>query len=53
MEHSYFHQLARESEGRREALRWLAGQLRWERRLSERRPCMAEARQAGGPNRNI
>ena len=38
MEHSYFHQLARESEGRREALRWLAGQLRWERRLSELRP---------------
>ena len=38
MEHSYFHQLARESEGRREALRWLAGQLRWEHRLSELRP---------------
>ena len=38
MEHSYFHQLARESEGRREALRWLAGQLTWERRLSELRP---------------
>ena len=37
MEHSYFHKLARESEGRREALRWLAGQLRWERRLSELR----------------
>ena len=38
MQHSYFHQLARESEGRREALRWLAGQLSWERRLSELRP---------------
>jgi hypothetical protein len=38
MEHSYFHKLARESEGRREALRWLAGQLRWEHRLSELRP---------------
>ena len=37
MEHSYFHQLAREAEGRREALRWLAGQLRWERRLGELR----------------
>jgi len=37
MEHSYFHQLSRESEGRREALRWLAGQLRWERRLGELR----------------
>ena len=38
MEHSYFDKLARESEGRREALRWLAGQLRWEHRLSELRP---------------
>ena len=38
MEHSYFHKLARESEGRREALRWLAGQLSWERRLTELRP---------------
>jgi hypothetical protein len=38
MEHSYFHQLARDAEGRREALRWLAGQLRWEHRLTELRP---------------
>jgi hypothetical protein len=38
MEHSYFHKLAQEAEGRREALRWLAGRLRWERRLGELRP---------------
>jgi len=38
MEHSYFNKLAREAEGRREALRWLAGQLRWEHRLNELRP---------------
>ena len=48
MEHSYFDKLARESEGRREALRWLAGQLRWEHRLSELRPdsLSGEAKQA-------
>ena len=48
MEHSYFEKLARESEGRREALRWLAGQLRWEHRLNELRPDSAsgEAKQA-------
>jgi len=38
MEHSYFDKLSHEAEGRREALRWLAGQLRWERRLGELRP---------------
>jgi hypothetical protein len=38
MEHSYFTKLSREAEGRREALRWLAGRLRWEHRLSELRP---------------
>jgi len=37
MEHSYFHKLSREAEGRRDALRWLAGRLHWERRLSELR----------------
>ena len=35
---SIFHHQARAAEGRREALRWLAGRLRWERRLSELRP---------------
>ena len=38
MEHSYFNKLSQDAEGRREALRWLAGRLRWERRLSELRP---------------
>jgi hypothetical protein len=37
MEHSYFTKLAQEAEGRREALRWLAGRLRWEHRLGELR----------------
>jgi len=35
---SYFDQQARNAEGRREALRWLAQRLRWERRLGELRP---------------
>jgi hypothetical protein len=35
---SYFDQQARAAEGRREALRWLAGRLNWERRLCELRP---------------
>jgi hypothetical protein len=37
MEHSYFHYQAQMAEGRREALSWLARQLRWERRLGELR----------------
>jgi hypothetical protein len=37
MEHSYFHHQALMAEGRREALKWLARQLRWERRLGELR----------------
>ncbi len=37
MEHSYFHHQAQMAEGRREALSWLARQLRWERRLGELR----------------
>ena len=37
MEHSYFHHQALMAEGRREALSWLARQLRWERRLGELR----------------
>jgi hypothetical protein len=37
MEHSYFHHQARKAEGRREALSWLARQLRWENRLRELR----------------
>jgi hypothetical protein len=37
MENSYFHHQARMAEGRREALKWLARQLRWERRLGELR----------------
>ena len=37
MQHSYFDKLAHEAEGRREALRWLAGRLRWEHRLGELR----------------
>jgi len=35
---SYFDQQARAAEGRREALKWLAGRLQWERRLGELRP---------------
>jgi hypothetical protein len=37
MENSYFHHQARMAEARREALSWLARQLRWERRLGELR----------------
>lgn len=33
-----FDQQARAAEGRREALRWLARRLNWERRLGELRP---------------
>jgi hypothetical protein len=43
---SYFDHQARAAEGRREALRWLAGQLKWERRLGELRPEASETRQA-------
>ena len=35
---SYFDHQARAAEGRREALKWLAGRLKWERRLGELRP---------------
>ena len=37
MEHSYFHHQAQMAEGRREALKWLARRLQWERRLGELR----------------
>jgi hypothetical protein len=37
MEHSYFQHQARNAAGRREALSWLARQLKWERRLGELR----------------
>ena len=43
---SYFDQQARAAEGRREALRWLARRLNWERRLGELRPGAAAAKQA-------
>ena len=43
---SYFDQQAREAEGRREALRWLARRLQWEHRLGELRPGTSEAKQA-------
>ena len=43
---SYFDQQARAAEGRREALRWLAGRLKWERRLVELRPEERTAKQA-------
>ena len=49
MEHSYFHHQARTAEGRREALSWLARQLRWEHRLGQLRhdePAPAPAKQA-------
>ena len=35
---SIFEQQARAAEGRREALRWLAGRLKWEHRLGQLRP---------------
>jgi hypothetical protein len=35
---SLFHSQAQAAEGRREALRWLAGRLQWERRLGQLRP---------------
>jgi hypothetical protein len=38
MDQSIFHQQAQAAEGRREALRWLAGRLKWEHRLGELRP---------------
>ncbi len=38
MDNSIFHQQARAAEARREALRWLARRLQWERRLGELRP---------------
>ena len=38
MEQSIFHHQAQAAEGRREALRWLAETLNWERRLGELRP---------------
>jgi hypothetical protein len=40
---SYFDQQARAADGRREALRWLAQRLQWERRLGELRPGGATA----------
>jgi hypothetical protein len=43
---SYFDQQARAAEGRREALKWLARRLQWERRLSELRPGAAAAQKA-------
>ena len=43
---SYFDQQARAAEGRREALRWLAQRLQWERRLGELRPGATSARKA-------
>ncbi len=43
---SYFDQQARAAEGRREALRWLAQRLQWERRLGEFRPGAARQKQA-------
>ena len=49
MDHSYFQHQARMAEGRREALKWLARQLRWERRLGELRhddPVAEPAKQA-------
>jgi hypothetical protein len=49
MENSYFHHQARMAEGRREALKWLAQRLKWERRLGELRhdePAAPSAQQA-------
>ena len=43
---SYFDQQARAAEGRREALKWLAGRLKWERRLGELRPEATATKQA-------
>ncbi|MGO9876909.1 MAG: hypothetical protein ACLPVY_24300 [Acidimicrobiia bacterium] len=43
---SFFDQHARAAEGRREALRWLARRLQWERRLGELRPGATTAKQA-------
>ncbi|HTD50439.1 MAG TPA: hypothetical protein VK771_07565 [Acidimicrobiia bacterium] len=43
---SYFDQQARAAEGRREALKWLARRLQWERRLRELRPDATTAKQA-------
>ena len=43
---SYFDQQTRAAEGRREALRWLAQRLQWERRLGELRPGETPARKA-------
>ena len=43
---SYFDQQARAAEGRREALRWLARRLQWERRLGELRPGEAASKAA-------
>ena len=47
---SIFDQQARAAAGRREALRWLAGRLNWERRLGQLRPsdhsASAQAKQA-------
>ena len=37
-ETSFFHQQSPAADGRREALRWLARRLNWERRLGELRP---------------
>ena len=46
MDQSIFHEKARAAEGRREALRWLAGRLKWERRLGELRPDGPSVKQA-------
>jgi hypothetical protein len=40
---SIFEQQARAAEGRREALRWLAGRLKWEHRLGQLRPSTGTA----------
>ena len=43
---SYLHEKSHAAEGKREALKWLARQLQWERRLGELRPGAEGSRQA-------
>jgi hypothetical protein len=43
---SYLHEKSHGAEGKREALKWLARQLQWERRLGELRPGAPAAQQA-------
>jgi hypothetical protein len=47
MDQTIFDQQAQAAEGRREALKWLARRLSWERRLGQLRPDAAKSPENG------